>query len=59
MSTEELRLQIFRQVENIDSSKLKEFYGLMLNLSIVKKKYYLSYERTSTKNNAGKNDSRN
>jgi hypothetical protein len=31
MSTEELKLQIFRQVDALDASKLKEFYGLMLN----------------------------
>ena len=31
MSTEELKLQIFRQVDALDASKLKEFYGLMMN----------------------------
>jgi hypothetical protein len=31
MSSEELKLQIFRQVDALDASKLKEFYGLMLN----------------------------
>jgi hypothetical protein len=31
MSTEELKLQIFRQVDSLDCSKLKEFYGVMLN----------------------------
>jgi hypothetical protein len=31
MSTNELKLQIFRQVDTLDSSKLKEFYGLMVN----------------------------
>jgi len=31
MSTEELKLQIFRQVDTMDRSKLKEFYGVMLN----------------------------
>jgi hypothetical protein len=31
MSTEELKLQIFRQVDTLDSLKLKEFYGVMLN----------------------------
>ena len=31
MSTEELKLQIFRQVDALDASKLKDFYGLMLN----------------------------
>ncbi len=31
MSTEELKLQIFRQVDTLDRSKLKEFYGVMLN----------------------------
>ena len=31
MSNEELKLQIFRQVDALDASKLKEFYGLMLN----------------------------
>ncbi len=31
MSTEELKLQIFRQVDALDGSKLKEFYGVMLN----------------------------
>jgi hypothetical protein len=31
MSTEEIKLQIFRQVETLDRSKLKEFYGVMLN----------------------------
>ncbi len=31
MSTEELKLQIFRQVDTLDRLKLKEFYGVMLN----------------------------
>jgi len=31
MSIEEFKLQIFRQVDALGSSKLKEFYGLMLN----------------------------
>ena len=31
MSTEEIKLQIFSQVDALDASKLKEFYGLMLN----------------------------
>ena len=31
MSTEELKLQILRQVDTLDRSKLKEFYGVMLN----------------------------
>jgi len=31
MSTNELKLQIFRQVDTLDSSKLKELYGIMLN----------------------------
>jgi len=31
MSTEELKLQIFRHVDTLDRSKLKEFYGVMLN----------------------------
>jgi hypothetical protein len=31
MSSEELKLQIFRQVDSLDASRLKEFYCLMLN----------------------------
>ena len=31
MSTEEIKLQIFRQVDSFDAAKLKEFYGIMLN----------------------------
>jgi len=31
MSTDELKLQIFRQVDTLDRLKLKEFYGMMLN----------------------------
>ena len=31
MSTEELKLQIFRQVDSLDGSRLREFYGIMLN----------------------------
>jgi hypothetical protein len=31
MSTEELKLQIFRQVDALEGSKLREFYGFMLN----------------------------
>jgi hypothetical protein len=31
MSIEELKLQIFRQVDALEGSKLREFYGLMLN----------------------------
>lgn len=31
MSTEEIKLQIFRQVDALDANKLKEFYGVMLN----------------------------
>lgn len=31
MSTEELKLQIFRQVDSLDRAKLKELYGVMLN----------------------------
>ncbi len=31
MSTEELKLRIFRQVDALDRFKLKEFYGVMLN----------------------------
>ncbi|MEI6751618.1 MAG: hypothetical protein WCK78_00480 [Paludibacter sp.] len=37
MSTEEIKLQIFRQVDALDGSKLKEFYGLMLNFINSKK----------------------
>lgn len=31
MSIEEIKLQIFRQVDSLDAAKLKEFYGIMLN----------------------------
>ena len=31
MSIEEIKLQIFRQVDAWDAAKLKEFYGIMLN----------------------------
>ena len=31
MSTEEIKLQIFRQVDALDANRLKEFYGVMLN----------------------------
>jgi len=31
MSIEEIKLQIFRQVDALDAVKLKEFYGVMLN----------------------------
>ena len=31
MSIEEIKLQIFRQVDALDAAKLKEFYGIMLN----------------------------
>lgn len=31
MSIEEIKLQIFRQVDALDATKLKEFYGIMLN----------------------------
>jgi hypothetical protein len=31
MSTEEIKLRIFRQVDAFDSAKLKEFYGIMQN----------------------------
>lgn len=31
MSTEEIKLKIFRQVDALDASKLKEFYGIMQN----------------------------
>jgi hypothetical protein len=37
MSTEELKLQIFRQVDSLDASKLKEFYGVMCNFMNSKK----------------------
>ena len=37
MSTEEIKLQIFRQIDALDGSKLKEFYGLMLNFVNSKK----------------------
>ncbi|MEI8087076.1 MAG: hypothetical protein WCG93_12780 [Paludibacter sp.] len=31
MSTEEIKLRIFRQVDAFDAAKLKEFYGFMQN----------------------------
>ena len=31
MSTDELKLQIFRQIDSLDANSLKEFYGMMLN----------------------------
>ena len=31
MSTEEIKLRIFRQVDALDNAKLKEFYGIMQN----------------------------
>jgi hypothetical protein len=31
MSTDEIKLQIFRQVDALDATRLKEFYGVMLN----------------------------
>jgi hypothetical protein len=31
MSTDEIKLQIFRQVDTLDATKLKEFYGVLLN----------------------------
>ena len=31
MSTEEIKLRIFRQVDAFDAVKLKEFYGIMQN----------------------------
>ena len=31
MSTEEIKLKIFRQVDAFDAAKLKEFYGFMQN----------------------------
>lgn len=31
MSTEELKLRLFRQVDTLGRFKLKEFYGVMLN----------------------------
>ncbi len=37
MSTEEIKLQIFRQIDALDGSKLKEFYGVMLNFINSKK----------------------
>jgi len=40
MSTEEIKLQIFRQVDALDASKLKEFYGVMLNFVNSKKEDY-------------------
>lgn len=37
MSTDELKIQIFRQIDSLDASSLKEFYGLMLNFLNSKK----------------------
>lgn len=31
MSTEEIKLRIFRQIDAFDAAKLKEFYGIMQN----------------------------
>ena len=31
MSTDEIKLQIFRQVDTLDAGRLKEFYGVLLN----------------------------
>jgi hypothetical protein len=31
MSTDEKKLHIFRQVDTLDATKLKEFYGVLLN----------------------------
>lgn len=31
MSTDEMKIQIFRQIDALDAGKLKEFYGVMLN----------------------------
>ncbi len=31
MKTADLKIEIFRQVDSLDSSKLQEFYGMMLN----------------------------
>jgi hypothetical protein len=31
MNIAELKIKIFRQVDSLDSNKLEEFYGLMLN----------------------------
>lgn len=31
MNASELKLKIFRQLDTLDSSKLEEFYGIMLN----------------------------
>ena len=31
MSTEEIKLQIFRQVDALEGARLKEFYGMMMN----------------------------
>ena len=37
MSTEEIKLKIFRQVDALDAVKLKEFYGIMQNFMNSKK----------------------
>jgi len=37
MSTEEIKLRIFRQVDAFDAVKLKEFYGIMQNFINSKK----------------------
>jgi hypothetical protein len=37
MSTEEIKLRIFRQVDTFDAVKLKEFYGIMQNFINSKK----------------------
>jgi hypothetical protein len=31
MNVSQLKIEIYRQVESLDSSKLEEFYGIMLN----------------------------
>ncbi|MFT3752392.1 MAG: hypothetical protein QM800_05775 [Paludibacter sp.] len=31
MSTDEIKLQIFRQIDSLNAGKLKEFYGVLLN----------------------------
>lgn len=37
MSTDEIKLQIFRQIDSLDASSLREFYGMMLNFLNSKK----------------------
>lgn len=55
MTTSDLKLKIFRQIDSLEKSRLEEFYGVLVNF-INEKKDLADWERLTEEQKQGIND---